>query len=50
MLERQACVTVVVRDGKKWYRPTWKYQVMVREASVVRLAEMVRKLVASEEK
>jgi hypothetical protein len=50
MLERQACVTTVMRDGKKWYRPIWKYQVMVREASVVRLTEIVRKLVASEEK
>ena len=49
MLERQACVTTMVRDGKKRYLPTWKYQVMVREASVARLAGVVRKLVASEE-
>jgi len=49
MLERQACVTTSVRDGKKGYRPTWKYQVMVREASVARLAKAVRKLVAPEE-
>ncbi len=46
MLERQACVTTSVRDGKKGYRPTWKYQVMVREASVARLAKVVRELVA----
>lgn len=50
MLERQACVTTTIRDGKKKYLPTWKYQVMVREASVVRLAGTVRKLVAPEEK
>ncbi len=46
MLERQACVTIMVRDGKKRYLPTWKYQVMVREASVARIAKAVRKLVA----
>jgi hypothetical protein len=49
MLERQACVTVSLRDGKKKYRPTWKYHVMVREASVARLASVVHQLVASEE-
>jgi hypothetical protein len=49
MLERQACVTITVRDGKKRYLPTWKYQVMVRETSVVRLAGMVRKLGVPEE-
>lgn len=49
MLERQACVTISVRDGKKGYRPTWKYQVMVQQASVARLASAVRKLIASEE-
>ncbi len=44
-LERQACVTTSMRDGKKGYRPTWKYHVMVREASVARLATGVRRLV-----
>lgn len=48
-LERQACVTVSMREGKKKYRPTWKYHVMVREASVARLASAVRQLVASKE-
>lgn len=50
MLERQACVTISVREGKKGYRPTWKYQVMIREASISRLASVVRRLVTSEEK
>lgn len=50
MLERQACVTITNRDGKKSYQPTWKYQVMIREASIAHLASAVRKLVASEEK
>lgn len=49
VLERQACVTITVRNGKKEFRPTWKYQAMVREASVTRLANIVRQLVAPEE-
>ena len=49
-LERQACVTITVRDGKKQYRPTWRYQMMVREASIERLVSAVRKLVVLEEK
>jgi hypothetical protein len=50
MLERQACVTLVTRDGKKGYRPTWKYQVMIRESSVAQLASIVRTIAALEEK
>ncbi|HEU5381661.1 MAG TPA: hypothetical protein VFV38_40090 [Ktedonobacteraceae bacterium] len=50
VLEKQACVTPLTRNGQKVFRPTWKYQVMVQQASVARLAQLVRKLLATEGK
>ncbi|HEU5376035.1 MAG TPA: hypothetical protein VFV38_11385, partial [Ktedonobacteraceae bacterium] len=50
VLEKQACITTLTRNGQKVFRPTWKYQVMVQQASVARLAQLVRKLLAEEGK
>jgi len=48
-LQQHGCVSIVSRNGKEAYQPTWKYQVLTQEESVARLASVVRTLVATRE-
>jgi hypothetical protein len=48
-LQQHGCVSIVSRNGKEAYQPTWKYQVLTQEESVARLASIVRMLVATRE-
>jgi len=43
-LKQHDCVTVTTRNNQKVYFPTWKYQAMIREGSIARLASTVREL------
>lgn len=46
-LQQHGCISIVSRNGKEVYQPTWKYQVMIQEESVVRLVNIVRMLIAT---
>ncbi len=48
-LQQHGCVSLVSRNGKEAYQPTWKYQVLTQEEGVARLASVVRTLVATRE-
>ena len=47
-LKQHDCVTVTTRNNQKMYRPTWKYQAMIREGGIRRLANTVQKLLGEE--
>jgi len=43
-LKQHDCVTMTTRNNQKMYRPTWKYQAMIRDEGITRLASAVREL------
>lgn len=48
-LQQHGCMSIVSRNGNEAYQLTWKYQVMIQEESVARLASVVRMLIATRE-